>query len=156
MRSVRRHRGRVMKRRYLLSLAGLLLASGCTSNSPKTQHACFQRDEAVETSIGYCQAIRDGDTLYVSGVAGQGDMPSAVRSVLERLKLTLETNGLSFSDVVKENVYATNPDAFIHVKGIRKEFYGASLPAATWVQVQRLYLPSFVVEIDLTAKYLTK
>lgn len=107
-------------------------------------------------SIGYCQAIRDGDTLYVSGVAGQGDMPSAVRSVLERLKLTLEANGLSFADVVKENVYATDLDAFIQVRSIRKEFYGGSLPAATWVQVQRLYSPSFVVEIDLTAKYSAK
>jgi enamine deaminase RidA (YjgF/YER057c/UK114 family) len=37
---------------------------------------------------------------------------------------------------------------------IRKEFYGRSFPAATWVEVRRLYLPSFVVEIELTAKNL--
>jgi len=50
-------------------------------------------------------------------------------------------------------VFATDLDAFIRNKEIRKEFYGASLPAATWVQVQRLYLPSFVVEVEVTAEY---
>jgi len=36
---------------------------------------------------------------------------------------------------------------------IRKEFYREPFPAATWVQIQRLYLPSLVVEIELTAEY---
>ena len=48
----------------------------------------------------------------------------------------------------------TDLDAFIRNKDIRKEFYGRSFPAATWVEVRRLYLPSFVVEIELTAKNL--
>ncbi len=79
-------------------------------------------------------------------------MSAAVRSVYKRLDATLSANGLSFADVVKENVYTTDLDAFIKNKEIRKEIYGRSLPAATWVQVQRLYLPSFVVEIELTAR----
>ncbi|MBS0396783.1 MAG: RidA family protein, partial [Proteobacteria bacterium] len=31
--------------------------------------------------------------------------------------------------------------------------YGAAMPAATWVQVQRLYDPSLVVEVELIAEY---
>jgi enamine deaminase RidA (YjgF/YER057c/UK114 family) len=80
-------------------------------------------------------------------------MDSAVRSVYERLRRILEANGLSFANVVKENVFATDLDAFNRNKEIRKEFYGSALPAATWVQVQRLYIPSLVVEIELTAEY---
>lgn len=80
-------------------------------------------------------------------------MDAAVRSVYARLKQTLEANGLSFANVVKETVFAVDLDAFIRNKEIRKEFYGQTLPAATWVQVQRLYLPSFVVEIEVTAEY---
>jgi hypothetical protein len=38
-------------------------------------------------------------------------------------------------------------------KAIRHEFYGVSLPAASWVQVQRLYLPSYVLEVELTAEF---
>jgi 2-iminobutanoate/2-iminopropanoate deaminase len=143
---------RRLRQVLLLAAACLASLSGCTSvgSAPRS---CFHRDEAAETEIGYCQAIRTGGELYVSGTAGRGEMASAVRSVYERLKLTLEANGLTFADVVKENVYATDLDAFIENKAIRKEFYHQSAPAATWVQVQRLYVPALVVEIELTARY---
>jgi enamine deaminase RidA (YjgF/YER057c/UK114 family) len=55
--------------------------------------------------------------------------------------------------VVKETVFATDLDAFVKNKEIRKEFYGPALPAATWVQVQRLYSPSLVLEVEVTAEY---
>lgn len=103
--------------------------------------------------VGYCQAVRSGNRLYISGTVGQGEMPTAVQSVYERLNQTLEANGLTFRNVVKENVYTTDLDAFKGSKDIRKRFYGDSLPAATWIQVQRLFLPSFVVEVELIAEY---
>jgi len=141
-----------MNRLLLLSLAALLLLSDWASVGSQPQRAYFHRNESIENDIGYCQALRNGNTLDISGIAGQGDMASAVRSAYERLSLTLEANGLSFADVVKENVFATDLDPFIRNKEIRKEFYGQSFPAATWVQIQRLYLPSFIVEINLTAE----
>ncbi len=140
------------RRLYLLWVAPFVL-SGCASVGPQSPRACFHRSESIEVDIGYCQALRVGNTLHISGIAGQGDMPSAIRSVYERLKQVLEANGLSFANVAKETVFATDLDAFIRNKDIRKEFYREPFPAATWVQVQRLYLPSFVVEIELTAEY---
>jgi 2-iminobutanoate/2-iminopropanoate deaminase len=139
----------------LLSLAvlAILLVPGCVSVGDPAQRSCFHRNAPAEVDIGYCQAVRIGNTLHISGVAGQGEMAAAVRSVYSRLKLTLDANGLSFADVVKENVYATDLDSFIRSKEVRKEFYGQSFPAATWVQVQRLYVPSLVVEVELTAVY---
>jgi 2-iminobutanoate/2-iminopropanoate deaminase len=134
-------------------LATLALLSGCAAMEPQPQRACFHQNEALETDVGYCAALRSGDTLHVSGLVGQGSMDSAVRSVYERLGKVLKANGLTFANVVKETVFATDLDAFIRNKEIRKEFYGQTLPAATWVQVQRLYLPSFVVEIEVTAQY---
>src|SRR5258706_5893862 len=142
-----------MRRSLSIFLAALLLLSGCASIGPQTQRTCFHRSEAIEKDIGFCQALRSGHTLHVSGIAGEGNMDSAVRSVYARLKQTLETNGLSFANVVKETVFAVDLDAFVRNNEIRKEFYGRELPAATWVQVQRLYLPSFVVEIEVTAEY---
>jgi 2-iminobutanoate/2-iminopropanoate deaminase len=143
-----------MKRSLSLPwIAAILLLSGCAAVNPQSQRSCFHQSEAIEKDIGFCQALRSGRTLHISGVAAQGNMEAAVRSAYSRLKRILEANGLSFADVVKENVYATDLDAFIKNKEIRKEFYGPSLPAATWVQVQRLYLPSFVLEVELTAEY---
>src|ERR1700688_3061182 len=138
---------------HFFQLAVLGSLAGCTAMPAPSQRTCFHRSERIETEVGYCQAVRSGSTLLVSGIAGEGSMDSAVRSVYERLRQTLTANGLSFADVVKENVYTTNLDAFIGTKEIRKDYYGSVLPAATWVQVQRLYLPSFVVEIELTAQY---
>ena len=69
------------------------------------------------------------------------DDPSTARSI----ELMLKSESF--------NVYTTDLDAFEKSKDIRKRFYGDSLPAATWVQVQRLFLPSLVVEVELIAEY---
>ena len=135
-----------------LAIAALMLA-GCTAIPNATQPSCYHRNEAVETSIGYCQAVRSGNTLHISGAVGQGEMPAAVQSAYEGLRKTLEANGLTFANVVKENVYATDLDAFKKTTDIRRGFYGSHLPAATWVEVRRLFLPQFVVEIELVAEY---
>jgi enamine deaminase RidA (YjgF/YER057c/UK114 family) len=136
------------------ALSALLLLGGCAAAPVGGKaHGCFHRNEAVEKEIGYCQALRSGNRLYISGIPGQGEMPAAMRSVYDRLKLVLEANGLGFADVVKENVYATDLDAFIKAKDLRKDYYGETVPAATWVQVQRLYTPALVVEIELVAEY---
>ena len=140
-----------MKTRLVL-MASLTVAA-CAAPPARPPPVCFHRSEAVETQIGYCQAVRTDNRLYVSGTVGQGEMPAAVESVYERLKQTLEANGLTFRDVVKENVYTTDLDAFEASGDIRKSFYGSTLPAATWVQVQRLFLPSLVLEVELVAEY---
>lgn len=140
-----------MKRRLVLWLS--LALAACSATPPRPQPSCFHRSEAVETEIGYCQAVRTENRLYISGTVGQGEMSAAVQTVYERLKQTLEANGLTFRNVVKENVYTTDLDAFKGSKDIRRAFYGPTLPAATWVQVQRLYLPSMVLEVELVAEY---
>lgn len=142
-------------RRLFTLIVGIGLLSACaTAPTPQTPVAkqCFHLSEAIETQIGYCQAVRVGHTLYISGSVGKGEMPDAIRKAYGELRETLKAYGLDFKDVVKENVYATDLDAFIKNKDVRKEFYGADFPAATWVQVQRLYSPSFVLEVEVTAQ----
>jgi len=138
--------------RDALLMSAVVVLAGCATG-PRRTHACFHDNEAIEKEIGFCSAVRSGATLHVSGVVGQGTMDAAVRSAYDRLGKTLEANGLTFANVVKETVYVTDLDAFIRSKDVRKSYYGNTLPAATWVQVQRLYLPSFVVEIEVTAEY---
>jgi enamine deaminase RidA (YjgF/YER057c/UK114 family) len=128
-------------------------AAGCVCANPhRDEKDCFHLNAAVEADIGYCQAIRIGNTLHISGSVGKGDMPAAMRMAYDELNKTLAANGTDFRHVVKENVYTTDLDAFIRNKAIRKDYYATEFPAATWVQVQRLYLPAFVVEVELTAE----
>jgi 2-iminobutanoate/2-iminopropanoate deaminase len=136
-----------------LAICIFLLLAGCAIEPTSVAKSCYHLNAAVETDIGYCQAVRVGNTLHISGSVGRGDMAAAMHGAYDELKKTLADNGLDFRHVIKENVYATDLDAFIHNKDIRKEYYGHEFPAATWVQVQRLYLPAFVVEIEVTAQY---
>ena len=137
--------------RILFLIAGLGALVSCAAGpAPRT---CFHIDEKIGKEIGYCQAVRVGNTLHISGSVGRGKMPKAIEMAYGTLQRTLEAHGLGFRDVVSERVYATNLDAFIRHKDVRKRYYGDVFPAATWVQVQRLYLPSFVVEVELVAEF---
>ncbi|HZP67402.1 MAG TPA: RidA family protein [Rudaea sp.] len=142
-----------MFRPIALLCLSLLLGACATTRVSDAPKSCYHLNAAMETDIGYCQAVRSGNLLYVSGSVGQGDMPAAMHMSYDRLKKVLAANGLDFRNVVKENVYATDLDAFIKNKDIRKDYYGTELPAATWVQVQRLFLPAFVVEVELVAEF---
>jgi len=139
--------------RTVLLCCALLALTACVTPRATERHSCYHMNAAVETDIGYCQAVRSGNTLHISGSVGRGEMSAAIRSAYDELKKTLSENGLDFRNVVKENVYTTDLDAFIRNKDVRKQYYGDDFPAATWVQVQRLYLPAFVVEVELTAEY---
>ena len=131
----------------------LLLATLAACVAAPAEKSTIHLNAKIEDEIGYSEAVRVGDTLYVSGTVGAGEMPAAIRQAYNGLKRTLTAAGLTFQDVVKENVYTTNLDDFIKNKDVRKEFYGPEYPAATWVQVQRLYSPNFVVEIEVTAVF---
>jgi 2-iminobutanoate/2-iminopropanoate deaminase len=150
---------RLVRRPLAACLA--LLAVGCAvpgadapapSRAAAASASCSHTNEAIEREIGYCEVVRVGRTVYVSGMVARGPMSEAVPRVYASLGKVLAANGLSFADVVKENVYATDLDAFIAHKDARKPFFGQHLPAATWVQVQRLYDASFVVEVEVIAE----
>jgi enamine deaminase RidA (YjgF/YER057c/UK114 family) len=136
----------------LMKMAGgalLLLCAGVASAQ------CYQASQ-FEKDVGYCQAVRSGNTLYISGTAAGGDMPGAIKNVYGDLKKTLAVHGLTMADVVKETVYAIDLDTFIKHQDLRKAQYGTTFPAATWLQVSRLYSPKLVLEIELTATFPSK
>jgi enamine deaminase RidA (YjgF/YER057c/UK114 family) len=142
---------------HLLAAAALALAPAAAAPAadtpppqllPKPVVGCYQPDE----EIGYCEALRVGDTLYVSGHVGKGEMRDAVASTYKQLEATLRQHGLGFVHVVKENVYTRDLDAFIAAGEVRKGFYGGAKPAATWVQVDRLFRPEYVLEVELVAR----
>lgn len=129
-----------------------MLLAACAGASAQDQKTCYHA-APHEKEVGYCAAVRVGNTLYISGEAAGGDMPGAIANVYGGLKKTLAAHGLTFANVVKENVYATDLDAFIKHKALRKAMYGDAFPAATWVQVARLYTPALVLEVDVVAVF---
>ena len=119
---------------------------------PNAVPAQKQRVEGVVESIGYAEAIQVGNMIYVSGaVAGGATMEEQVRRIYERLAVTLGRFGATLADVVKETAYTTEMEALKAANSARRAAYGAHSPAATWMQISRLYEESAKVEIEVTA-----
>ncbi len=106
---------------------------------------------AWEDEIGYRQAVRAGNTVFISGTVGSGPMPAAIREAYGILENTLKHYGLTFAHVVKETIHTTDIEALKANLPLRRSYYGKDFPAATWVQVSRLYEPDHVIEIELVA-----
>lgn len=144
-----------MNKIYAIALLFPVL-SPCAIADRGPVRRCYHSNVTFENEIGYCHALRVGDILYISGTAPDGPMPGVIRTTYTNLQKTLAASGLTFNDVVMERVYTTDLDTFIRYQKIRKEFYGKTFPAATWIQVQRLFDPANVLEIELQARYPTK
>ncbi|MFN8255493.1 MAG: RidA family protein [Bacteroidales bacterium] len=112
----------------------------------------FHFDKASEDEIGYCEAVKVGNTIYISGSVGWGKMDQALKHVYDQLGKILKNYNATFENVVKENLYTLALDSVIKYKDIRKLYYkNDDFPAATWVEVSRLYTPGLVLEIELIA-----
>jgi enamine deaminase RidA (YjgF/YER057c/UK114 family) len=105
-----------------------------------------------DTTAGYTQAILTGNVLYISGTVGFGNtMAEQLKSTYEGIERTLKHYGATFQNVVKENLYTTDIEATKAANGVRKPFYKGDYPAATWVQISRLYMPTAMVEVEVIA-----
>jgi enamine deaminase RidA (YjgF/YER057c/UK114 family) len=128
-----------------------------------------------EESYGYVQAIKRGDTIYVSGQLSHegsemvapapvdeqgrityfGDMADQMTQTYANAKTLLARFGASLDDVVEEVIYVLDVDAGMAAAGpVRKAAYGTETPqvASTIIGVTRLALPPQLLEIKLIAK----
>lgn len=74
-----------------------------------------------------------------------------ITRVYTTLQKTLEYYGAGFQNVVKENLYTTDMEAMKKYNAARKVFYKGDFPAATWVQISRLFLQDARLEVELIA-----
>lgn len=114
---------------------------------------------------GFSHAIKStgGTTIHCAGqvgwdknynVVGAGDVAAQARQALSNLKEVLAAAGASVADVVRLRTYVVNhsPELLGPVGAALAEFYGDVTPAAnTWIGVQSLALPDFLIEIEATA-----
>jgi enamine deaminase RidA (YjgF/YER057c/UK114 family) len=142
-------------------LAGLWLAA-CERQPPPPRTKQVFHLNAYEKDFGYSQAVLIDKTLYVSGsvavdAAGRlvapGDMAGQLRAVYANIRHTLEAHDVDFQAVVKETIYTTSMEDLLKASDLRFEFYDKErLPATSWIQVQRLVDPGFLVEIEVIAE----
>jgi 2-iminobutanoate/2-iminopropanoate deaminase len=118
-------------------------------------------NEPAERQMGFCQAARAGDLVFVSGAVSwdenfeplhKGDMAAQIDRIYQNLAAALKQFDLGFDDVVKETGFTTDMDATLAALAARARYYASGLlPAATWVEVSRLVNPDLLLEIELIA-----
>ena len=108
-----------------------------------------------DTTAGYAQAVKVDNVIYISGTVARDVTPEGIKRMYEALEKTLQHYGATFQNVVKENLYTTDMEAMKRYNDARKVFYKGDFPAATWVQIPRLYMADARLEIELIA-YLPK
>jgi enamine deaminase RidA (YjgF/YER057c/UK114 family) len=104
-----------------------------------------------DTSAGYVQVVKIDNVLYISGAVATEVSPQGITNVYRALERSLKSFGANFQHVVKENLYTTDIEAMKQFNDSRKLFYKNDYPAATWVQVSRLYMPDAKLEVELIA-----
>jgi enamine deaminase RidA (YjgF/YER057c/UK114 family) len=121
----------------------------------------FYAWEATQKALGYSQAVKVGETVYVSGTASlnekfeavhANDLPAQMRFIYQRIGETLAKFSLDFRHVVRENMFVTDMSALMPAMEFRKSIYGnGPFPASTTVEVSKLFLPGLMIEIEVTA-----
>ena len=115
-------------------------------------------DDAPKAVGTYSQAVKAGNTLYVSGQIGldpvtmtmQEGFGAQARQVFDNLEAIIKAGGGSLSDVVKFNVSVTDLANFNELNTIFEERLSAPYPARAAVQVSALPKGA-VVEIEAIA-----
>ena len=104
-------------------------------------------DQAPQAIGTYSQAVKAGNTVYLSGqiplVPGgsalvDGDIAAQIKQVFENLKAVATASGGSLQDVVKLNVYLTDLAHFPTVNEIMATYFIQPYPARAAVGVAQL------------------
>lgn len=95
----------------------------------------------------YSQAVRAGDTVYLSGQVPldpattqlvSGDFEAQVRRVFENLKAVAQAAGGSLASAVKVNIYLTDLANFPKVNEVMAQYFDKPYPARTTLGVAQL------------------
>jgi enamine deaminase RidA (YjgF/YER057c/UK114 family) len=129
----------------------LLLTLTAQDNNIKKEKWHWNEPLKQDTSAGYVQVVKVDNILYISGAVARDVTPEGITRVYQALESSLKSFGAGFQNVVKENLYTTDMEAMKRHNAARKAFYKGDYPAATWVQISRLFMHEARLEVELIA-----
>lgn len=161
--------------KHTIALAALALAmtSGAAlAKSPPPPKPTIERTSANPAAVISSTALLpvDSKILYLSGSTASpidpakpdefGDTATQTKSILTKMKASLEAMGWSMGDIVKMNVFLVAPEAGGRMdapgmNSVFKTFFGTpeqpNKPTRSTVQVAALGRPTTLVEIEAIA-----
>lgn len=113
----------------------------------KKQRSIISTDKAPAAIGPYSQAVKVGDTVYLSGQIAldpqtkelvAGDVVAQATQVFKNLQAVAEAAGGSLDDAVKVNISMVDLNDFARVNDVMKSFFHEPYPARACVQVAAL------------------
>ncbi|MDJ1467401.1 RidA family protein [Xanthocytophaga flava] len=112
-----------------------------------------------EDKMGYCRAVRIGNTIEVSGtvaiVDGEkvkaDDAYAQTQNILERIEKVLEQAGASMKDVVRTRIFTTDITQFDNIAKAHGTYFKDIKPTTSLYEISKLVAPEYLVEIEFTA-----
>ena len=126
----------------------------------------FNPETMAKPTVGYSQVaeVGEGKIVYIAGqialdksgnLIGKDDLRAQVQQVFENLKAAVEASGGDFNNVIKLNYYcvaSVDPTQMTVVREVRDKYVNtANPPTSTFVFVQRLVRPEWLIEVDAVA-----
>jgi enamine deaminase RidA (YjgF/YER057c/UK114 family) len=112
-----------------------------------------------EDKMGYCRAVRIGNTIEVSGTVAiiDGEKVKATDAyaqtvnILERVQVVLEDLKVSMEDVIRTRIFTTDISTFEDVATAHALFFKDIKPTTGFYEISKLVAPEYLVEIEITA-----
>jgi len=126
----------------------------------------FNPETMAKPTVGYSQVaeVGEGKIVYIAGqialdksgnLVGKDDLRAQVQQVFENLKAAVEASGGDFHNVIKLNYYcvaSVDPGQMAVVREVRDKYVNtANPPTSTFVFVERLVRPEWLIEVDAVA-----
>lgn len=117
--------------------------------------------KVLPTNLPFSEAVRVGDTLYLSGQIGvlpgsmklvPGGLEAEARQTLENIRTTLQAHGLGLGNVVKCAVMLADIAEWAAFNEVYKRFFTAPYPARSALGANGLALGARV-EVECIAAY---
>jgi len=107
---------------------------------------CVNTEKAPQAIGPYSQAISSNGLLFLSGqiplalngVMCDGDFEARTRQIFSNIKGILQSEGLTFSNIIKVNVYLVDINNFSVVNHVMEDLFDAPYPARALVEVSAL------------------
>ena len=113
-----------------------------------------------EKTVGYCRAIRKGNTIAVTGtvainedggVFAEGDAYEQAKRCLQIIEKTLLELEAKPSDIMRTRLFVTDIKRWQDFGRAHAEFFANFPPATSMIEVKSLIAPGFLIEIEADA-----
>ena len=112
-----------------------------------------------EDIIGYCRAVKIGNTIEISGTTATKDDDGndltttfeQTKAIIEKLAKVLEDAGSSLENVVRTRLFLADITQWEQAAKAHGLFFKEIKPASTMLEVSKLIDPAMLLEIEMTA-----